>query len=152
MTTRTWVQVLKHGLNKGFKNPKKEAERARLHFEWKARKERLECMARIWKIHEQQREEKRAWEEKNGWKRKVKAKQYDQEERARERLVELERKKYWHSHRMQEFQDKEDYWGMGFENRLEKPGEDDFNDKWDIIEEEDADLSYQIACVRDYLY
>ena len=53
---------------------------------------------------------------------------------------------------MQEFQDKEDYWGMGFENRLEKHGEADFRDKWDIMEEEHADLSYQIACVRDYLY
>ena len=140
------MQVLKHGLSKGFRNPKMEAERARLHFEWKARKERLECMARIWKIHEKTRGELENMQEK------VKAKQYDQEERARERLVELERKKYWHSHRMQEFQNKEDCWGMGFENRLEKPGEDDFRDKWDIMEEEDADLSYQIACARDYLY
>ena len=146
MATRTWVQVLKHGLSKGFRNPKKEAELARLHFEWKAKKERLECMERIWKIHAKQEEEQRVWEEK------VNVQQYDREERARERLKELERKRYWHSHRMQEFQDKEDYWGMGFENRLEKPGEDDFNDKWDIMEEEDADLSYQIACVRDYLY
>ena len=152
MTTRTWVQVLKHGLNKGFRNPKKEAELAQLHFERKARKERLECMERIWKIHAKQEQEQRAWEEKNGWKRKIKAEHYDREESARERLVELERERYWHSHRMQEFQDKEDYWGMGFENRLEKPGEDDFTDKWDIMEEEDADFSYQIACVRDYLY
>ena len=152
MATRTWVQVLKHGLSKGFRNPKKEAELARLHFEWKARKERLECMVRIWKIHARREEEQRAWEEKNGWKSKVKAKQYDREERAREHLEELERERYWHSHRMQEFQDREDIHGMGFENRLDDPREDDFRDKWDIMEEEDADLSYQIACVRDYLY
>lgn len=152
MATRTWVQVLKHGLSEGFRNPKKEAELARLHFEWKARKERLECMVRIWKIHARREEEQRAWEEKNGWKSKVKAKQYDREERAREHLEELERKRYWHSHRMQEFQDREDIHGMGFENRLDDPREDDFRDKWDIMEEEDANLSYQIACVRDYLY
>ena len=151
MATRTWVQVLKHGLNKGFRNPKKEAELARLHFEWKARKERLECMVRIWKIHAKQEEAQRAWEEKIAC-RKKKAQQYDQDERAREQLKELERERYWHSHRMQEFQNKEDINGMGFENRLDDAREDDFRHEWDIMEEEDADLSYQIACIRDYLY
>ena len=151
MATTTWVQVLKHGLNKGFRNPIREANLARLHFEWKARKERLECMIRIWKIHAQQEEAQRAWKEKIGC-RKVKSHQYDPEERARERLEGLERERYWHSHKMEEFQNREDIHGMGFENRLEDPREDDFRHEWDIMEEEHADLSYQIACVHASLY
>ena len=57
---KSWVQVLKHGLNKGFRNPKQEAELA----EMKAKKERLEAFKRIWRIHARQEQEQRAWDMK----------------------------------------------------------------------------------------
>ena len=57
---KSWLQVLKHGLSKGFRNPKQEAELA----EMKARKERQEAFKRIWRIHARQEQEQRAWDMK----------------------------------------------------------------------------------------
>ena len=51
---KSWVQVLKHGLNKGFRNPKKEAEFA----ENKANEERL---AELVKIRENQVKTEKYW-------------------------------------------------------------------------------------------
>ena len=59
MTTRTWVQVLKHGLSKGFRNPKMEAERANYTSNGKQRKERLGA----WQNLEDSREDTRGTRE-----------------------------------------------------------------------------------------
>ena len=75
---------------------------------------------------------------------KVKAKQYDQEERARERLVELERRNTGTAIGCR-VSKQEDYWGMVLRIALKNP-EKKSSEISGILWKKKTDLSYQIAC------
>ena len=77
---------------------------------------------------------------------------YERDLRRKKRLEDLHRERYWLRERMQKKEDHEDYHGMGFENRLNEPGEDDFRREWDEMEKRVNDLDFEIDCMRDPLY
>ena len=139
MAERTWADVLRKGLSKGFRNPIKQAKRA----------------AYLAKIEEDAKKEALAEEElkkEREYMLRLRGQRlsYYREKERKKRLEELERERYYHRNRMQEIEDHEDYWGMGHENRLDLIVETDYRDKWDIMEEELTDLNFRIAEANEY--
>ena len=153
---KSWVQVLKNGLSKGFRNPKQEAELARLHFEWKARKERLEAFKRIWRIHAREEQEQRAWEMKRA-KRMDRDEKEDhwlkrmwwegeqvREDMRRDRLDSLRTKKKELQQRMQNIADHSDYWHGSHDDRLNSIINTEYKTMWEGMEKQKEDLDNEI--------
>ena len=150
---KSWVQVLKNGLSNGFRNPKQEAELARLHFEWKARKERLEAFKRIWKIHAREEQEQRAREMKR-------AKRMDRDEHwlkcmrwegeqvrqdiRRGRLYDLRTWKKELQQRMQNIANHSDYWHGSHDARLNSIINTEYKTMWEGMEKQKEELDNQI--------
>ena len=153
---KSWVQVLKHGLSKGFRNPKQEAELAKLHFVWKARKERLEAFKRIWRIHARQEQEQRAWEMKRA-KRMDRDEKEDhwlkrmwwegeqvREDMRKDRLDSLRNRKKELQRRMQNVADHSDYWHGGHDARLNSLTNTEYKTMWEGMENQMDDLDNDI--------
>ena len=137
---KSWVQVLKNGLSKGFRNPKQEAELAQLHFAWKARKERLEAFKRIWRIHARQEQEQRVWDMKKAkrmdrdeyWLKRMRWEgEQVREDIRRDRLDSLKKKKEGLQRRMQNVADHSDYWHGSHDDRLNSITNTEYKTMWE---------------------